>query len=353
MFAKKLLPCLLVMIFMSILAAAQSFVIDLPLQSQRAEITQRVGITDITIRYSRPLVNGRKIWDGLVLYGQVWRTGANANTTVTFSDPVTIEGQRLDRGTYGLHTIPNRDEWTIIFSRNSTAWGSFTYDESEDALRVKVKPQTAEMHPALTFEFDQLQSDSATVELKWEKIAVPFKVAVDVHGLTRESIKTQLRTLARFTWMSWNDAANYLLAEKIDLETALTYADKSIEIEDRYDNEITKWRILEALGRREDAVRAQKRAIELASPLQINRFARELLAAKRTEEAFALFRENARKNPNQWFVHDGLARMYSAQGKFDEAIKETKAALAVAPDVHKNGLNEMLKRLELRQDINK
>src|ERR1700682_2242294 len=123
---------------------AQSALVNIPRQSQHAVLTQRIGITDITINYHRPLANGRKIWGGLVPYGQVWRAGANENTKITFSDPVTIEGQPLDQGTYGLHMIPGENQWTVIFSKNSTSWGSFTYDQADDALRVPVKPQTAE-----------------------------------------------------------------------------------------------------------------------------------------------------------------------------------------------------------------
>ncbi|MDQ6787201.1 MAG: DUF2911 domain-containing protein [Acidobacteriota bacterium] len=336
-----------------VVTPAQSFVLDLPLKSQFAEVTQRIGVSNITIKYSRPLVNNRKIWDGLVPYGKVWRTGANTNTTITFSDPVMIDGKPLDRGSYGLHTIPNADQWTIIFSKNSTSWGSFTYDPTEDALRITVKPKPADMHNALTFEFEELQPDSAMVELKWEKIEVPFKVAVDVHEMTRESLKRQFRTLSRYTWISWNDAANYLLAEKIDLDDALAYAEKSIDNEDRYDNEMTKSRVLTALNRQTEAASAQKKALDIATPFQIHQFALELMTAKRNEEAFTIFRENAKNHPDQWFVHEGLARMYSAQGRFDDAKNEIREALAVAPPNQKSDLNELLKRLEAGQDINR
>src|SRR6202171_6529155 len=142
---RAVLFCLL-MAALSGVSPAQSFVLDFPLPSQRAQISQRIGITDITIAYHRPLVNDRKVWDALVPYGKVWRAGTNINTTITFSDPVMIEGKPLDRGTYGLHMIPNADEWTIIFSKNSTSWGSFTYDPAEDALRIAVKPEPADMH---------------------------------------------------------------------------------------------------------------------------------------------------------------------------------------------------------------
>ena len=226
---------------------AQSFVLDLPDRSQQAVVSQRIGLTEVTIRYHRPLVNGRKIWGDLVPYGKVWRTGANINTTISFTDPVTIEGKPLDAGTYGLHTIPNPDEWTIIFSKNATSWGSFTYDAAEDALRVTVKPRVSEFHNALTFDFEDVQPDAAVVALQWEKLAVPFRVAVDVQRVTQASLGRQLRTLERYMWMSWNDAAKYLLSQNLALEDALKYANKSIELEDRSENEFTRAKILDAL----------------------------------------------------------------------------------------------------------
>jgi tetratricopeptide (TPR) repeat protein len=334
------------------LSPAQSFVLDLPLQSQRAQISQRLGITDITVSYHRPLVNDRKVWGGLVPYGQVWRSGANLNTTIAFSDPVQIEGKPLDKGTYGLHMIPNADEWTIIFSKNSTSWGAFTYDQAEDALRVNVKPKPAEMHNALTYDFDQLKPDSAVVEMTWEKIAVPFKISVNVHEVVEASLKKQLRNLSQYTWMSWDDAANYLLAEKIDFDDAFKYANKSIENEDRYDNELTKSKVLTALNRKDEAATAQKKALDMANPLQLHFYARQLQGEKKNDEAFAIFRENAKKHPDQWFVHSGLARMYCAQGKFDDATKEMKVALVGAPDNQKTYVDGLVKKLESKQDIN-
>ena len=336
----------------SAVSPAQSFVLDLPAASQRAEVSQRIGLTEITIHYHRPLANDRKIWNGLVPYGKVWRAGANENTTITFSDPVLIAGKPLDKGTYGLHMVPNAEEWTIIFSKNSTSWGSFTYDPVEDALRVTAKPRAADLHNALTYEFDELQPNSAVVQLEWEKIAVPFTVSVDVHDLVQASLKRQLRELSQYTWISWDDAANYLLTEKIALNDALKYTDTSIENEDRYENEITKSNVLTALNRKEEAATAQRKALDLASPLQMHMFARQLQGEKRSDEAFAIYRENAKKHPDQWFVHTGLARMYSAQGKFDDAVKEMKAALATGPDGQKSYLDGLVSQLEARQDIN-
>ena len=284
---------------MSEISLAQSLVLDLPRQSQRAQVSQRIGITDVTISYHRPLVNDRKVWDALVPYGKVWRAGANENTTITFSDPVQIEGKPLDRGTYGLHMIPNADEWTIIFSKNSTSWGAFTYDEKEDALRVTVKPKAADMHNALTYDFANLQPDSAVVELEWEKVAVPFKVSVDVHDVVEASLRKQLRSLSQYTWVSWDEAANYLLTEKVALDSALIYANKSIENEDRYDNEITKSKVLKALNRKDESAAAEKKALDMANPLQVHQYARQLLGEKRNDDGAQFQVEQRREEQHE------------------------------------------------------
>ena len=141
-------------------------------------------------------------------------------------------------------------------------------------------------------------------------------------------------------------------AKKLTFNDALAYAEKSVENEDRFENEITKSKVLAALNRQSEAASAQKKALDIATPFQIHQFARELMATKRNDEAFTIFRENARKNPDQWFVHEGLARVYSAQGKYDDAGKEIRAALELAPANQKSDLNELLKRLEAKQDIN-
>lgn len=165
----------LVVALLLILAAgmcfSQSTQLNIPRDSQHAAVTQRVGITDITVNYHRPLVKGRTIWGKVVPYGQVWRAGANENTIITFTDAVSIDGKPLDKGTYGLHMIPNENEWTVIFSKVNTAWGSFSYKEGEDALRVNVKPQSTEMQEALAYTIEPTE-DSAIVTMRWEKISV-------------------------------------------------------------------------------------------------------------------------------------------------------------------------------------
>src|ERR1700704_1693313 len=166
--------------FLLVLAAATMFAADagaqfkngsqptelvLPRVSQHSTVTQRIGLTDVTISYHSPLVGGREIFGKIVPYGQVWRAGANENTTISFTDAVTVEGKPLAAGTYGLHTIPNADQWTIIFSKNSTSWGSFSYDEKEDALRVTVKPGPAEFRESQAYTFDDIKPDTASATL--------------------------------------------------------------------------------------------------------------------------------------------------------------------------------------------
>lgn len=334
-------------------AFAQSVVLNLPRQSQHATVTQRVGITDITVNYHRPTINGRKVWGGLVPYGKVWRAGANENTTIEFTDPVTVEGKPLAAGTYGLHMIPNENEWTVIFSKMATAWGSFSYDPKEDALRVTVKPQTAEMHEAVTYDFTDVKPNETTVAMFWEKVAVPFKVGVNTDEVVAQSLHRQLRGLAQYTWQGWDEAANYYLASKTNLEEALQDADRSIQNEERFENLMTKSQVLEALNRPKDAAPIKEKAVALANAIQLHGYGRQLQQQGKQQEAFDVFRANIRKNPDHWTSHNDAARIACAEGNFDRAVKEMKLASAAAPDQIKAPLDGLVKRLEAKQDINK
>jgi len=227
--------------------------LNIPRASQRGTVSQRLGLTDITITYHRPEVGGREIWGKVVPYGKVWRAGANENTTITFTDDVSVEGKPLPAGTYGLHMIPDKDQWTIIFSKNSTSWGSFTYDEKEDALRVMVKPHVAESFDVLTYLFDDVKPDSAAATLRWDKLAVPFRIAVDVKAVVLKSIKNELRNVGGFTWAGYDEAAQWCLDNNYELEQALKWEDTSIQNEDRFENWETKSRIYNAMGKKDEA----------------------------------------------------------------------------------------------------
>lgn len=335
------------------LAQAQSFILTLPRESQHAVLTQRIGISDVTVNYHRPLVKGRPIWGKVVPYGQVWRAGANENTTIAFSDPVTIEGQALPKGTYGLHMIPGENDWTIILSKNYTSWGSFTYNQSEDALRVTVKPQPGDMHEALTYEFDDPKSDSAVLTLRWEKLAVPVKIGVDTKEVVQASLHNQLRGLAQYSWFGWDDAATYLVNNKVGLDDALKYEDQSIQNEERFDNLMTKSQVLDAMGRKDDATTARNRALEMANAIQLHGYGRQLQAQGKQDEAFQVFRTNMKKNPNHWLIHNEEARMACAKGDYDNATRLMKLSAADAPATFKTQMDALVRRLEAKEDINK
>src|SRR5947199_1607529 len=266
--------------------------LNLPDVSQAAEVKQRIALTDITITYHRPLVNGRKIWGALVPYGKVWRAGANENTTIEFSDPVSVEGQPLAKGTYGLHMIPNPDSWTVIFSKTNTGWGSYSYKQDEDALRVNVKPRPlAEMKEALEFEFEDLKPESTAVTLKWEKLAVPFTVSIKDSEQTLQNIRAQLKGRGQFTWQALDEAAQFCLTKKINLDEALRWADASIQNEERFDNLSTKADILKALNRSDEAKTVFTQALGTATAPQLYTYGRQLQNQKKADEAMEIFKE--------------------------------------------------------------
>jgi tetratricopeptide (TPR) repeat protein len=333
---------------------SQPIELNLPRISQRAEVIQRIGLTDVKILYHSTLVGGREIWGKTVPYGKVWRSGANENTTISFTDDVTIEGKPLSAGTYGLHMIPSADQWTIIFSKNSTSWGSFSYDEKEDALRVNVKPQPAEFRESLAYTFDDIKPESAAAAIRWEKIAVPFHVGVDVKGLTLKTIHNQLRNTGGFTWAGYDEAANWCLDNNYNLEEALKWEETSIQNEDRFENWETKSRILDAMGKKDESAKALTTALDKATAVQLYVYARGLHRKGNTKRAFELYPLVAKRNPNHWISHLALARIASNSGDFANASKEIKLSIAVAPDDGtKPVLEGMLKKLDEKTDFNK
>jgi Protein of unknown function (DUF2911) len=332
---------------------SQATELNLPRLSQRGQITQRVGLTDITIVYHSPTAGDRELFGKTVPYGKVWRAGANENTTISFSDDVSVEGQPLAAGTYGLHTLPNADEWTIIFSKNSTSWGSFSYDEKEDALRVKVKPAVAENRDTLAYTFDDMKMDSTSITLRWGKAAVPFHVKVDTMAITDRSIANQLRNVGGFTWAGYDEAANWNLDNNYKLDEALKWEDTSIQNEERFENLETKSRILEAMGKKQEAAVMLTKALDKADAVQLYVYARGLQRQKQQDKAFELYRRDAKQFPDHWITHLGSARIASGSGNFDVAVKEIKLSIAAAPDQQKTFLQPMLKRLENKEDINK
>lgn len=326
--------------------------LNIPRVSQHGETSQTIGISTVTINYSRPLANGREIWGKVVPYGKVWRAGANENTTISFSDDATIEGKPLPAGTYGLHMIPDKDQWTVIFSKNSTSWGSFSYDDKEDALRVTVKPTTEESFDTLTYTFDEVKPESALATLRWAKVAVPFRVGFDVKAVMLKSIRNQLRSVGGFTWAGYDEAANWCLDNNYNLDEALKWEETSIQNEPRFENWETKSRILSAMGKKDEADKALATALSKADATQLYVYARGLQRSGDVKRAFEIYPQVSKRDPNHWLSHLAQARIASKNGDFTSASKEMKEAIAGAPDANKPFLEPMLAKLDAKTDIN-
>jgi hypothetical protein len=345
--------------------------------NQRATVTQYIGVVGVTIDYHSPDVHGPsgedrrgKIWGELVPYGMTdlgfgpctecpWRAGANENTVFAVTHDVKIEGQPLPAGRYGLHMIPGPDEWTIIFSKSSAAWGSYTYDPKEDALRVKVKPSKSEYNEWLTYEFTDRRPDKATVALEWEELQVPFTIGVDnITELHLAAIREELRNDLGFAWANWVAAAQYALQVKRTAD-ALEFAEKASN--PRYAG-IENFQTLNILARAQEAsgklaeskaTRDKAYAHPTATPIDLHMAGRNLLTQGKKEEALKVWELNAKRNPNVWPVHVGLARGYSAAGRYKDALKHAKLALAQAPDEgNRKSLTEAVAKLEAGKDMN-
>jgi tetratricopeptide (TPR) repeat protein len=282
-----------------------------------------------------------------VPWDQVWRAGANENTTIAFSSPVTVNGKPLAAGTYGLHMIPKKDgDWTIAFSNVNWAWGSFTYDDKEDALRVTAKPQPADFQERLSYTFDEPTDGSVDVSLRWEKVRVPFRVEVDTPSVVMASIRRELRDLPRFSWQGWNQAAAYALRSKTNVDQAITWADRSIGMQANFNNLRTKAGLLELKGDPKAASALRDRAMQMATEADINNYGYQLLAAGKTDEAIEMFRKNVKDHPQSWNVYDSLGEGYDRKGDRKLAIENYRRALNMTQDPdHKKRIDGILKRL--------
>jgi hypothetical protein len=281
---------LLVLTVLAVSAPAQ---LRVPRPSQKASVMQTIGVTDISITYSRPGVKGRTIWGDapadayakgeatlddqykrpegmpIVPYGHVWRTGANEATQFVVTDDVLVNGQKLAAGSYSLHTIPGKDEWTIVFNGNANQWGSFTYDPSKDTLRVKAKPaMSSESLEWMGFTIDPVKDNSAVVTIRWEKVRVPFTVEVaDVVATTLARAREAVAASKEDDWRTPFQAAGYANQNKAAddakkwIDLASTRVDASIAKKETFQNLVAKTNILLAVGRKDEAMAMADKAI--------------------------------------------------------------------------------------------
>ncbi len=328
-------------------AAAQVPGLTAPEASPAATASQVVGLTELSVSYHRPATNGRAVWGTLVPYGQVWRAGANENTTVSFSTPVTVNGTALAAGTYGLHMIPAAGDWTVIFSREAGAWGSFSYDEKEDAARVTAKPEPAPHQERLGYSFDEPTADSTVLAMRWEKLRVPLAIRIDLGRTVLETYKAQLRGLPRFGWQGWNQVANWAAQNNIDLADALTWADRSIGMNRNFTNLRTKALVLTKKGDTAAADALTKEALSVATEPEINAYGYQLLGQQKVDEAIATFAKNVKDHPASWNAYDSLAEAYGVKGDRKKALENyTKALNLTTVDLQKTRIAGTIEQLK-------
>lgn len=326
--------------------AAQGFApLRVPDASPEASVTETFGVTDVQIRYHRPAVNKRKIWGGLVPYNEVWRAGANQNTTISFSTDVSVAGQKLAAGTYGLHMIPTEKDWTVIFSNQAAAWGSFSYDQKEDALRITVTPQPADFLERLNYTLEEPTDTSVEASMRWEKVRIAFPITADTPQLTVASLRRDLRGLARFSWQGWNQAAAYCLRANVNLDEALEWSNQSIGIAENFTNLRTRAGLLEKKGDTKTAEALRARSLQIATEAEVNNYGYQLLGQKKTDEAIEMFRKNVKDHPASWNVYDSLAEAYATKGDKKPAVENYTKALSMAPEAQKKRINDALAKL--------
>jgi tetratricopeptide (TPR) repeat protein len=315
--------------------------------SPAAVVTQTIGITKVTVDYHRPGVKGRQVWGKLVPFGEVWRAGANENTTISFADPVMIEGKPLAAGTYGLHMIPTEGDWTVIVSRNATSWGSYFYDKAEDVFRVPVKPRPADPQEWLSYEFTDLTDSSAVLLLRWEKLAIPVRVTLDTRSLILARAKNEyLRGMAGFTWQGFNQAAAYCLANNINLDEAMRWADQSTALNTNFSNLRVKAGLLEKAGRKQEADALREQSMKLATEAEINTLGYQYMNAGKMKEALETFKKNVKDHPDSWNVYDSLAEAYEKSGEKKLAMENYSQALKRVQDAtNKKRITETLQKL--------
>jgi hypothetical protein len=370
-------PCLALLALASP-AVSQSLTLPPSGDNQHSEVSQQIGLVTVEITYNSPNVHAPdgtdrkgKIWGELVPYGLVnlgfgtcgdqcpWRGGSNQNTTFAVDHDVVVQGKPLPAGTYGLHFIPGKEEWTIVFSHNSTAWGSFFYDAKEDALRVTAKPVESAYREFLTYEFVDRMPATATVELEWENLALPWKIEVpNADQLYVENIRRELQNAQGFSWQNWDAAANFCLAHKVDLAEGLTWAQAAVNGSFGGQANFTTLSTLAALqdanGQAEESAKTFDLAINhpAATALDIHTAGRQLLAAKKTALGIKVLETNGKRFPGVWPTEVSLGRASAAAGKKDDALRHLKTAMAQAPnEAAKKNLEGLIAKVEKGEAI--
>ncbi len=377
---KKILTLLCFSALLAMEVPAQSISLPPSGDNQKSIVTQYIGsLANVSVKYNSPDVTGpngedRKgqIWGQLVPYGlnvvnfglgnpSPWRVGANENTVIKFSHDVLIDGKPLKAGKYGLHLIVEETgPWTWIFSKNYSAWGSYFYEESDDALRVQVDPADHPYTEWLTFDFVDRGPSSATLAMKWENKMVPMRIEVDnMADLYVSKYKQELQGSAGFNHQNLVAASQYCVQNDTHLEDALVWADQAINAPfigvKNFSTMQNKASVLMKLGKMEEAETLMTEAMHhpATTAFEIHTFGRQLIAMDKKDKALEVFKYNHDRFKGAWPTNVGMARGLSAMGMYGEALKYAEMAHEEAPDqLNKDSMKAAVEKLKDRQDIN-
>ncbi len=339
----------------------------------RATITEEVGITSITLKYSRPDVNKRegKIYGegNRVPYGfkeqnfvsgkndAPWRAGANEATVITFEHDVIVEGKNIKAGTYALFMAMGAENVTLIFSNEDAAWGSFSYKPEDDVLRVDVKPVTLDKSVEwLKYEFIEHGEKYCVIAMQWEKVSVPFKITVDVDNIVIAKLRKEMTGNKSFTPALELQAAQYCLNKNINLEEALRWSQNAVSGPAGQRTYITLRNLavaFEKLNRIPEADSIMMEGLQIATANQYTAYGRQLITQKRIDKALEIFLASQKRYGDVSGVNNGLMSGYSAKGDFKKALEYANKALAQAPnDATKAIINGNIAKLKEGKDIN-
>ena len=311
--------------------------------SPAATVSQTIGISTVTVNYSRPSVKGRKIWGDLVPYGwnkqgfgagndAPWRAGANENTVLHLSHPATIEGHAVPAGDYGLFFVINPDNTgEVILSKDSRSWGSFWYDPQHDEMRAKIALRTIPQTELLTYDFQDFTPTSAELVLNWEKVQFPVKIEFDVNNIVMDNAAAELKGPTGFGWQGYAGAAGYAVRNKIAYDQALVWIDRAIAIDSNFTTLKTKADLLTATGKTAEAETLTKYAVAASTEAELNNYGYQLLGANEQDKAIQVLIINTQRHPKSANTFDSLGEAYALKGDKKNAIVNFKKSLSLNP----------------------
>lgn len=343
---KKSLPLLVIATWIFSLATLQTIAqgITAPrTPSPAATVSQTIGISKVTVNYSRPAVKGRQVWGATVPYGwniqgfgtgneAPWRAGANENSVIEFSHAAKVEGKDVPAGTYGLFFVINKDNTgEVVLSKDYRSWGSFFYDSKNDQLRAKIQLRDIAHTELLTYAFDNLTKTSGELQLNWEKKQFPVKIEFAVDEIVMANATEELKSVTGFTWQGFASAANYALQNNINLEQGLIWIDRAIAQNKSFPTLRTKADLLKKTGKTADGDKLLKEAMSIATEVELNAYGYQLMGQGDIDKAIDILALNTTRFPKSANAWDSLGEAYATKGDKDSAIKNFKKSLSLNP----------------------